>query len=114
MARRHDGYFLLPGLPRFLDAYPDISLHISEAHQALDMVREGFDCMLRAGELHAMDSGLIRAPPGDARARHLREPPLYRPVRHARVGGRARSQRAHLVWSASMRPMRPKSRHSIS
>jgi DNA-binding transcriptional LysR family regulator len=52
-------HFLLPGLPRFLDAYPDIHLHIGEAHQALDMVREGFDCMLRAGEL-TVDSALIR------------------------------------------------------
>ena len=52
-------HFLLPGLPRFLDAYPDIRLHIGETHQALDMVREGFDCMLRAGEL-TVDSALIR------------------------------------------------------
>lgn len=52
-------YFLLPGLPRFLEAYPDIRLHIGEAHQALDMIREGFDCMLRAGEL-TVDSVLIR------------------------------------------------------
>ena len=52
-------HFLLPGLPGFLAAYPDIHLHIGEAHQALDMVREGFDCMLRAGEL-TVDSALIR------------------------------------------------------
>lgn len=52
-------HFLLPGLPRFLEAYPDIRLHIGEAHQALDMIREGFDCMLRAGEL-TVDSVLIR------------------------------------------------------
>ncbi len=52
-------HFLLPGLPGFLEAYPDIRLHIGEAHQAMDMVREGFDCMLRAGEL-TVDSSLIR------------------------------------------------------
>jgi DNA-binding transcriptional LysR family regulator len=52
-------HFLLPGLPRFLEDYPDIRLHIGEAHQALDMIREGFDCMLRAGEL-TVDSTLIR------------------------------------------------------
>ncbi len=52
-------YFLLPGLPRFFERYPDIRLHISEAHHALDMIREGFDCMLRAGEL-TVDSALIR------------------------------------------------------
>lgn len=51
-------YFLLPGLPRFRELYPDIRLHISEMHQPLDMIREGFDCLLRAGELS--DSPLIR------------------------------------------------------
>jgi DNA-binding transcriptional LysR family regulator len=51
-------YFLLPGLPHFLRQYPDIRLHLSEIHQPLDMIREGFDCILRAGELS--DSPLIR------------------------------------------------------
>jgi DNA-binding transcriptional LysR family regulator len=52
-------HFLLPGLPKFLETYPDLRLHIGEAHQAMDMVREGYDCMLRAGEL-TVDSSLIR------------------------------------------------------
>lgn len=51
-------HFLLPGLPRFLARYPDIRLHIGEAHQPIDMIREGFDCILRAGTL--ADSPLIR------------------------------------------------------
>ena len=51
-------YFLLPGLPRFRQQYPDIRLHLSEAHQPLDMIREGFDCILRAGDLS--DSPLIK------------------------------------------------------
>lgn len=51
-------YFLLPGLPRFRQRYPDIRLHIGEAHQPLDMIREGFDCILRAGDL--ADSPLIK------------------------------------------------------
>jgi DNA-binding transcriptional LysR family regulator len=51
-------HFLLPGLPSFRQQYPDIRLHLSEAHQPLDMIREGFDCILRAGELS--DSPLIR------------------------------------------------------
>ena len=45
MAHAGAEHFLLPGLPRFLEAYPEIRLHIGEAHQALDMVREGFDCI---------------------------------------------------------------------
>jgi DNA-binding transcriptional LysR family regulator len=51
-------YFLLPGLPRFRQQYPDIRLHFSEAHQPLDMIREGLDCVLRTGELS--DSPLIK------------------------------------------------------
>jgi len=51
-------YFLLPGLPDFLETYPGIRLHIGEAHQPLDMIREGFDCILRAGDL--ADSPLIQ------------------------------------------------------
>jgi DNA-binding transcriptional LysR family regulator len=51
-------HFLLPGLSRFRQQYPDIRLHFSEAHQPLDMIREGLDCILRAGELS--DSPLIQ------------------------------------------------------
>src|SRR5277367_6670652 len=51
-------FFLLPGLVRFRDMYPGIRLHFGEAHQPLDMIREGFDCILRAGEL--ADSPLIK------------------------------------------------------
>jgi DNA-binding transcriptional LysR family regulator len=51
-------YFLLPGLPRFRLQYPNIQLHFGEAHQPVDMIREGFDCILRAGELS--DSPLIK------------------------------------------------------
>jgi len=52
------GHFLLPDLPRFRQRYPDIRLHFGEAHQPLDMIREGFDCIIRAGELS--DSPLIK------------------------------------------------------
>jgi DNA-binding transcriptional LysR family regulator len=51
-------HFLLPGLPDFLGEYPDIRLHFAETHQPLDMIRGGFDCMLRTGEL--ADSPLIQ------------------------------------------------------
>ena len=51
-------HFLLPGLPDFLVQYPGIRLHLAEAHQPLDMIREGFDCILRTGDLG--DSPLIQ------------------------------------------------------
>jgi DNA-binding transcriptional LysR family regulator len=51
-------HFLLPGLPSFRQRYPDIRLYLSETHQPLDMIREGFDCILRNGPLS--DSPLIQ------------------------------------------------------
>jgi DNA-binding transcriptional LysR family regulator len=51
-------YFLLPGLPRFRRQYPDIRLQLSEVDQPVDMIREGLDCIVRAGNLG--DSPLIK------------------------------------------------------
>lgn len=42
-------HFLLPGLPRFLDSYPEIELHLSEGDRLADLIREGIDCVLRVG-----------------------------------------------------------------
>lgn len=50
-------HFILPGLPRFLMAYPDIELHMSEGDRLADLIREGIDCVLRAGE--PRDSDMI-------------------------------------------------------
>jgi DNA-binding transcriptional LysR family regulator len=43
-------HFVLPGLARFLAAYPEIELHISEGDRLADLIREGIDCVLRVGE----------------------------------------------------------------
>lgn len=48
-------YFLLPSLPAFLEAYPDIEIHISEGDRYVDLIREGIDCVLRAGSLQDSD-----------------------------------------------------------
>jgi DNA-binding transcriptional LysR family regulator len=58
IARRRD-ISSCPAFRAFSTPIRISALHIGEAHQALDMVREGFDCMLRAGEL-TVDSALIR------------------------------------------------------
>ena len=50
-------HFLLPGLPRFLADYPDLQLHIGEGDRLVDLIREGIDCVVRAGELS--DSTMI-------------------------------------------------------
>ena len=43
-------HFVLPGLPDFLEQYPDIQLHIGEGDRFVDLVREGVDCVLRVGK----------------------------------------------------------------
>lgn len=49
--------FLLPHLPEFLARYPKISLQLGQGDRLVDLVREGVDCVIRAGEPD--DSGMI-------------------------------------------------------
>ena len=49
--------FLLPRLSAFLKRYPGLDLHFGQGDRYVDLVREGVDCVIRAGELE--DSGLI-------------------------------------------------------
>ncbi|MFD4838909.1 LysR family transcriptional regulator [Achromobacter sp. NPDC058515] len=44
-------FFVMPGLPDFLERFPDIVLHLGEDDRLVDLVREGVDCVLRAGVL---------------------------------------------------------------
>jgi len=50
-------HFVMPVLGEFLDRYPDVVLHVDEDDRLVDLVREGVDCVLRAGVLQ--DSSLI-------------------------------------------------------
>ncbi|ARO34199.1 LysR family transcriptional regulator protein (plasmid) [Rhizobium sp. NXC14] len=49
--------FLLPRLNEFLDRYPLLDLQIGQGDRLVDLVREGIDCVIRAGEIS--DSGFI-------------------------------------------------------
>lgn len=50
-------YFVVPALPEFMARYPDIQLILSEADRLVDLVEEGVDCVVRAGNLS--DSSLV-------------------------------------------------------
>jgi DNA-binding transcriptional LysR family regulator len=50
--------FLLPHLPAFLAAYPLLDLRIGQGDRLVDLVREGFDCVIRSGDPE--DSSMIR------------------------------------------------------
>ena len=48
---------LIPRLPEFLRAYPDIQLRIGASDRVADLVAEGIDCAVRVGTLR--DSSLV-------------------------------------------------------
>jgi DNA-binding transcriptional LysR family regulator len=54
--------FIIPRLPQFLDAHPHLEVELSGTDRRVDLVREGFDCVLRVGALG--DSNLIARPLG--------------------------------------------------
>ena len=54
--------FVLPQLAEFMQAHPLIELELSSTDRLVDLVREGFDCVLRVGTL--VDSSLVARPLG--------------------------------------------------
>jgi DNA-binding transcriptional LysR family regulator len=53
-------HFLMPRLPAFFAAYPQIEIAMSESDRWVDVIREGCDCVLRYGTLP--DSDLVARP----------------------------------------------------
>nr|WP_092947427.1 LysR family transcriptional regulator [Roseateles sp. YR242] len=51
-----------PALPAFFEAHPGLELELSSTDRRVDVVREGFDCVLRVGPLN--DSSLVARPLG--------------------------------------------------
>ncbi len=56
---------LMPALPAFLERHPGITLELSSTDRRVDLVREGFDCVVRVGALQ--DSSLVARPLGKLR-----------------------------------------------
>ena len=48
---------IVPALPGFFERYPDIMLELGSSDRPVDLVEEGVDCAVRAGQL--VDSSLI-------------------------------------------------------
>lgn len=53
---------VLPNLPAFLQQHPDLQLQLSSTDRRVDLIAEGFDAIVRVGELK--DSSLIARPLG--------------------------------------------------
>ncbi|MFZ6843896.1 LysR family transcriptional regulator [Undibacterium sp. RuTC16W] len=61
-------YILIPRLPEFLQGLPKLEVEISSTDRRVDLVREGFDCVMRIGALSSLgESALIARQLGELR-----------------------------------------------
>ena len=56
---------VIPALPDFLTTHPELELEVSSTDRQVDLVQEGFDCVLRLGPIR--DDTLIARPLGKLR-----------------------------------------------
>lgn len=54
---------VIPALPNFLREHPHLEIELSSTDRRVDVVREGFDCVVRVGTL--LDSSLVARPIGE-------------------------------------------------
>ena len=64
--------FVIPRLPELLREHPQLELELSSTDRMVDLVREGFDCVVRVGALQ--DSSLIARPLGSLRVVNCASP----------------------------------------
>ncbi|QDK42928.1 LysR family transcriptional regulator [Bacteriovorax stolpii] len=63
---------VIPRLPEFLKENPQVELEISSTDRRVDLIQEGFDCVVRVGSL--ADSGLIARPVGEMKVINCASP----------------------------------------
>lgn len=96
-------HFVFPALPAFLARYPRIRLHVGEGDRLVDLVREGVDCVLRAGQLQ--DSSMVARRAADLEQVTVASPAyLERFGTPAQLSDLAHHQAVHYVSTASGRP----------
>jgi len=68
MARR----VIIPALPQFLQRFPRLEVELSCTDRQVDLLREGFDCVMRIGTLHDLD--VVARPVGQLSMRNCASP----------------------------------------
>ncbi|XCW69972.1 LysR family transcriptional regulator [Kosakonia cowanii] len=56
---------VIPALPQLLEAHPELAIELSSSDRRVDLVQEGFDCVVRLGPI--VDETLIARPLGHLR-----------------------------------------------
>ena len=65
MPSRMARHLVIPALPDFLAQHPALQLMLSSTDRRVDLVREGFDCVIRVGPV--AEPGLVARPLGQVR-----------------------------------------------
>ncbi len=65
MASRMARLYVIPRLADFLERYPHVDIELGASDRRVDLVQEGYDCVIRGGELP--DSSLVGRLIGEAR-----------------------------------------------
>jgi DNA-binding transcriptional LysR family regulator len=66
---------VLPRLPNLLAEHPELEVEISSTDRKVDLVREGFDCVLRVGSVN--EPGLVARPLGMMRMINCASPAYF-------------------------------------
>ncbi|KQT38125.1 LysR family transcriptional regulator [Methylophilus sp. Leaf414] len=65
-------HLVIPALPEFLQRYPNLSLDISSEDRKVDLISEGYDCVVRTGEVE--ESGMIMRKIGEMQQTNFASP----------------------------------------
>ena len=78
---------IVPALPDFMAAHPELELEVSSTDRQVDLVQEGFDCVLRLGPIG--DETLIARPLGLLRMVNAAESRLFGALWHPSIARRS-------------------------
>ena len=103
LSSRMARFTVIPALPKFLAAHPSLELELGSTDRAVDLVREGYDCVVRGGAL--AESGLVVRRAGELVLVNCASPGYLRA--HGRPKGLRDLERHFLVHYVSTLGGRP-------
>lgn len=103
LSSRMARFTVIPALPKFLAAHPSLELEVGSTDRAVDLVREGYDCVVRGGTL--AESGLVVRRVGEFELVNCASPGYLR--EHGRPKGLRDLERHLLVHYVSTLGARP-------
>ncbi len=95
---------VIPRLPEFLADHPQLEVEISSTDRRVDLVHEGFDCVIRGGAVH--DTSLVARPLGLMRMVNCASPAyLAQRGTPASIEDLAQHDLVHYVGNLGQRPL---------